>query len=357
MPDYAAAAEREAQGNLDLARYQTLANRPNINSPYGSRVWSQDEENPDQWTYNETLTPEQQRIFNVNQQSQQGMADLGLMSLGQLNDTFSNRFQVGDQTPAYQGAEGNLPAYGEKRQQVMDAMLGRVDTDIGRDRERKRAQLVAQGIPVGSEAYNREMEQLDRQLTDARQQAEINATDQAGREYASSLAGRAMQNQEGMDTFSTGMESHRQGVTDALLERQTPLNEMNAFRTGSQVTPPNFGGYGQMGRTQAPDYTGVTQNEFGYDMGLYNTDVARQNETRQGLLSLGSAFAASDIRLKHTLQQTGQLPSGLPVYEFSYIGSDDRYEGVMAQDVIKLFPEAVEVMDNGYYAVNYGMIH
>ena len=43
-------------------------------------------------------------------------------------------------------------------------------------------------------------------------------------------------------------------------------------------------------------------------------------------------------------------------YEFNYIGDTQRYRGVMAQDVVKVHPMAVEVMDNGYLGVKYAMI-
>lgn len=42
VPDYAAQAEATSQGNLDLARYATQANRPNEITPYGTRTWTND---------------------------------------------------------------------------------------------------------------------------------------------------------------------------------------------------------------------------------------------------------------------------------------------------------------------------
>ena len=39
-PDYTGAAKATAQGNLDLARYQTAANRINQTNPYGSVNYS-----------------------------------------------------------------------------------------------------------------------------------------------------------------------------------------------------------------------------------------------------------------------------------------------------------------------------
>lgn len=353
-PDFERLAELEAEQNLEFARSQTQANRPNEFNPYGSRLWEQDPDNPDQWSTTTALSEPQQGIFDTNQMTDQQMADLGLSAAGQTGDVFSSRFQVGDSAPGYEG-QGPLQDYGSRRQDVVDAMMARTNTDISRDRETVKANLVAQGIPVGSEAYNRAMEQIDRKQTDARQQADINATNIAGQEYSSYLKGRGVGGQEAMDEYSTGLESHRQGVTDALLERQTPLNEMNALRSGAQVGTPDFGGYGQQQFTPGTDFTGAAQNQFGAAMDAYNADVANQNSYRTGLVTLGASYL-SDRKLKDNIKQIGELESGLPVYEFNYKGDDTRYTGVMADEVEKVFPDAVSHHESGYKMVNYGAI-
>jgi hypothetical protein len=64
----------------------------------------------------------------------------------------------------------------------------------------------------------------------------------------------------------------------------------------------------------------------------------------------------SDIRLKTDIQQVGTSAHKLPLYTFRYIGKDDTYEGVMAQDVLRVLPSAVSVGEDGYYRVNYDML-
>jgi hypothetical protein len=61
----------------------------------------------------------------------------------------------------------------------------------------------------------------------------------------------------------------------------------------------------------------------------------------------------SDARLKTDIIRTGTSPSGLPVYEFQYIGGDTTYQGVMAQDLLTLRPEAVTRSWLGFYTVDY----
>ena len=72
-------------------------------------------------------------------------------------------------------------------------------------------------------------------------------------------------------------------------------------------------------------------------------------------LSIASLFVGSDIRMKEDIEQVGVSPNGHKIYEFNYIGKPTRYRGVMAQEVAKIDPMAVGIM-NGYLAVNYGKI-
>ena len=69
---------------------------------------------------------------------------------------------------------------------------------------------------------------------------------------------------------------------------------------------------------------------------------------------LGKIF--SDIRLKEKIERTGASPSGIPIYEFNYIGDNNRYSGAMAQDLLEMNINAVSMDASGYYKVNYNNI-
>ncbi len=60
----------------------------------------------------------------------------------------------------------------------------------------------------------------------------------------------------------------------------------------------------------------------------------------------------SDKRLKYNYFITGKSPSGINIYEFSYLGSNDRFIGVMADEV----PQSSVMTKSGFYAVDYSKI-
>lgn len=61
----------------------------------------------------------------------------------------------------------------------------------------------------------------------------------------------------------------------------------------------------------------------------------------------------SDRRLKHSVSTVGKTVYGLPLYRFSYHDRDGVFEGVMADDVLKVKPSAVTHGPDGFYRVNY----
>ena len=74
------------------------------------------------------------------------------------------------------------------------------------------------------------------------------------------------------------------------------------------------------------------------------------------IASNGGSPARSDRRLKTNICRVGTTVFGLPLYSFSYLGSERRFTGVMAQDVLAVRPEAVSRDETGFYRVNYDML-
>ncbi len=70
-------------------------------------------------------------------------------------------------------------------------------------------------------------------------------------------------------------------------------------------------------------------------------------------LSVCADEPPSDVRLKTDIEQVGTTVYGLPLYHFRYKTGTARFEGVMAQDVLAVMPDAVVVGEDGYYRVKY----
>jgi hypothetical protein len=65
----------------------------------------------------------------------------------------------------------------------------------------------------------------------------------------------------------------------------------------------------------------------------------------------------SDRRLKENVERIGfDERTKLPLYEFSYKNDERRFVGVMADEVERVFPQAVIDTDLGFKAVNYDML-
>lgn len=73
-----------------------------------------------------------------------------------------------------------------------------------------------------------------------------------------------------------------------------------------------------------------------------------------GLMSaLPALFAKSDRRLKYAVRRISKLVDGLTVYAFKYVGDVFDKIGLMADEVVEMYPEAVFVQADGYKEINY----
>ena len=69
-----------------------------------------------------------------------------------------------------------------------------------------------------------------------------------------------------------------------------------------------------------------------------------------------SDFAISDKRLKENIVFKEKSPSGINVYEWNYIWNKKRYTGVMAQEIVQSYPNAVMKDKYGYLRVCYDLL-
>jgi hypothetical protein len=332
-PNYTAAAEATASGNLDAARAATAANRVNQVTPYGRLEYSITGSDPygnPTWTATQSLSPAQQQLLDYQNQTSMGLGRLAGQGLGYVENMLKTPFDV-----------SALPSTGfNPSQTYQEAYMQRLQPQITQNREALQQQLANKGIDIGSTAYDRAMQNQAQRENDL-------------------LAAATTQG------FGVGQQARQSALQEQAYLRNEPLNTLSAVRTGSQVTGPQFVNSAQQATTAGPDLLGAAGMQYNAQMGDFNQKQAAQQSFNQGLMGLGAAgIAASDIRMKENIKHIAWLPNGLPVYTYEYkeefkdhpLAGHGTHTGVMAHEVEAMYPNAVITLDNGYKAVDYGQL-
>jgi hypothetical protein len=331
-PDYAAAARETAQGNLDAARANIAANRVNQYTPYGSLEYNmagEDKYGNPMWSARQTLSPDQQKLLDIQNQLSIGTGQLGQKGLGYVENMINQPFDT-----------SKLVSTGfDPSQSYQDAYMQRLAPQIEQGREALDVKLANQGIPVGSEAYRRAM------LSQGQKENDL-------------LAAATTQG------FGVGQQARQQGFNELAYQRNEPINTLNAVRSGAQVQSPTFVNPAMQANTAGPDLLGAAQMNYNAQMGASNAQNAANNQLTQGLFSLGGAALMSDIRTKENIVAIGVAENGLTVYKYEYkpefkdheLAGSGVYYGYMAQEVEQVYPYAVKTLNDGYKVVDYGQL-
>lgn len=358
-PDYTSMAKEQAKGNLDLAQYQTQANRINQYNPYGSltyqrtaspgtfdqsgyqkalEAWqssqgqpmkSVDSDNdgqPDQvyyptipkpeakdfmsqgnetWSQTTSLAPEQQALLDRYNKMQTGL-------LNRVEESYANPLNINSAQDiadkAYSGLTSRLDPQWNQREQAMQT------------------QLANQGIAPGTEAYTNAMRDFSAGRNDAYQQANLQAYNLMPQALAMEQAAR-----------------------------NQPLAELSSIRQGLSPTIPQFGGFAQQQGVQGADLLGAAQSQYGAQLGKVNAENAQAaGTTNAGLMTL-AAYFLSDARLKTDIRRIGTHDKyGIGIYSYNKFGKPEI--GVMAQELEKVRPDAVAEHPTGYKMVDYNKV-
>jgi hypothetical protein len=296
---------------------------------------------------------------------------------------------AGDITKSYGAGD-----FSQDRQNVEDALMGRINPQLARERGNIEQRLADQGIRYGSQAYQSAMDDYNRQATDTR----FGAISQAGQEqqrmmdmaaqragfqnsaqqqqydqlmgrgsfanqaqaqqfgqnaqqagfYNQGLAQQLAQQQSG---FNAQNAQRNQYMQEAYQQRNQPLNEISALTSGSQVQSPNWLN-SPTSQIATTDIGGLINQNFAQQQQNYQTATSSWNATMGGLLGLGAGMIKSDRRAKKNIDRIGSVfavtdeggRERLPVYEYEYRkgeGDGRRHVGPMAQDVERIDPGAV----------------
>ena len=106
---------------------------------------------------------------------------------------------------------------------------------------------------------------------------------------------------------------------------------------------------GILGGMPQPMTTYSQQPTAGTGQRLLGLGIAGIGAAGQAGMSMPNFF--SDVRLKDNVELVGKSPSDINIYSFNYKGSKDKYEGVLAQEVLWASTE-----HDGYLMVDYSKL-
>jgi DNA-binding transcriptional MerR regulator len=418
-PDYTGAANAQAQSSREVTEQQTWANRPTINTPFGQQTW---EVKPtwdpstgqylNSWTQDTNLTPQAQSALDAQMNIQQGKSNIAQGMLGRVQNEYSQPMdwdhltQLAD-TPQGQQIHGNNYSPEDIQRGVGDtpdyiksagdAIYGqwsdRQEPLMAQQKDQMRTQLYNQGLKEGDQAYDAEMRKLENQQSDARQQAQYQATIGSGQEaqrmqgmdvtqgqFHNQASQQALQQQLGIggqqfnenmqaggQNFNQGMQSanyqnslRQQQIAEDMQKRGFSLNEINAILNGQQVSMPNMPGFSQANASQAAQYNQAAQNQGQYALDAFSAQQQQMNSLMSGAGSAAMMF--SDRRLKKDIQpmpENYDWPPYIKWYSYHYVWESDEdpyHIGVMADEVENI-PGVVHVDPvTGYKMVDYGRL-
>ena len=209
----------------------------------------------------QTLSGTQQGIKNQNDRASLNMATTGANLAESLGGQLETNFSLGNDA-----TESRLFELGSAR---LDPMFANRDMDL-------RSRLANQGIKVGSEAYDREMQLAGQQENDAYNQL--------------LLQGRGLANQE------------------ILSEDNQRINQISALMNGGQVSQPNFMTGAQVAGAPTTDNAAIIANSDAQQMAAW-----QQNQAAMGSMlgGIGGLFSLSDERTKTDKKKLGETKDGI----------------------------------------------
>lgn len=270
----------------------------------------------DRWTQTTTLSPEQQRLYDLTTRGQTTYGETANALLDGVRGRLSQPVNVD---------------WAAERDRALAAQMGRINPTIAQAEEGLRQRLLNSGLTPGSEGWEREFRTFQQGRNDALLAADLQAGNTVGQAISQQAALRAM-----------------------------PLNEVSALLSGSQVGMPQAQPAQPVGVAPV-DVMGAANQQYQGQLAAWQAAQQRQQGAMGGLFGLagtlgGAAIRSgliSDARLKDNIRRIGTADNGLPIYSFRYRGEDVTHVGLMAQDVLRVRPDAVLTMPSGFMAVDY----
>ena len=282
-PDYAAAAEEQGQSSKEVTNMQTWANRPTLNTPWGSQTWQASPTTDPatgqpvtSWTSNVNLSPQQQQALDAQMAVQTGRSQAAQGMLGRATESMGSPLDYSGVTAGADRIDGNYDAW---RQKGQDAALEFQKPLQEQRRQSLETQLANMGVTRGSEAWNREMMRINDQDTRDNLQAFT-----AGQQEAQLGLNSALK------AGSFNQQLRQQDIAEMYQQRQQPLNELNALLTGQQVNSPQMPGFTNAGAAQPVQALSAANMQYQAGLDSYNAENAMFGNLMSGGLSAAGLF-------------------------------------------------------------------
>lgn len=229
-PDPVATARAQGDMNKQTAITQYGLNATDQVTPYGNLTYTQGtpwSDGTPHYTATTTLSPEQQKLYDLGTKSQTNLANIGVEQSDKVRNILNTPFDLNSAISTQQT---------DIQRKLLDPLWQQRENQL----EQK---LATQGIQQGSEAYTNALRDFGMQRSN---------------DYNSAL-----------------LASRAQAATEATTQRNQPLNEISALLSNSQVQQPNFVGTPQT-QVAPVDYAGIVNNNYQGQMQAYQADQQRQ---------------------------------------------------------------------------------
>jgi hypothetical protein len=279
----------------------------------------------DQPTIIQSLSPDQQNIYDTNERLQQGMLDTGENQLGRINESFNTPWDTSGapQVDAYDASQigdvdqlsnANMSGVDDATvggaDRIVQALMERYQPEFDERRTQANNQLITQGHTRGGSAWDTNNRDLNRSENDFRLGAIVNAGQEQSRLLGEQRSNRGMEWGERQGLFDSQMSQQAQqanlaqgaqaattadrgrAIQEQAYDRNVPLNETNSLRSGNQIQPYSYQGYQGTNVQPAPlfDSTLAAGN---FAQQNYQNQMAGYWNPLEGAASIGAAYAGA----------------------------------------------------------------
>ena len=255
-PDYTGAANAQAAASKENLITQNFANRPTINTPFGSQSWTTETkqdpasgQNVTAWTQENTVAPQLQTALDAQISSQNQRSTLANSFMNRVGSEYSQPFDyqnlpamtsggqageirtnVADYSPGLNtsfnfGGAPAAPTYDTNyRDTVAKGLMERMMPVQDYQNRQLQTQLSNQGFKLGSEGYKRGLDELAQRQAAERYNAYDTAGNEAQRMYGSQMGAR----QQGISEAMSQGNFNNQALGQAQGLDINAMNAMNA---------------------------------------------------------------------------------------------------------------------------------